>query len=122
MQDAARFILCDCGETAQRVFGNFYCQEDRYRFFRNPIDGTSYSYSLGREHPDNRVDYHRACEELGSEPVTPKTMPVRWKEDQEYREHVNHGGAREERAPIGSQKPVGKTVLEQLQRSGIRVG
>lgn len=120
MGEAPQYMLCDCAQTALRVYGDFQFQEDRYRFFRNPVDGGNYSYSLGREHPDNRTEYHRACAELGTEPVTRKTMPRAWKEDQDYREHVAHGGKREEHKPGA---PVGQSVLQQMQTSKtFRVG
>lgn len=111
-----------CGAPAKRVY-EFHFQEDRYRLFRNPVDGTTHSYSLGIEHPDNRADYHQALAERGCEPVTAGTTPTKWKEDREYLAHVRSGGERlkhEEQPPPGP--PVGVSVLEQMKKSGFRVG
>lgn len=121
MDSRPAIIACGvCGQEAARVVGNFHFQEDRYRFFRNPIDGTTHSYALGMEHPDNRADYQRACAERGCEPVTPRTMPQAWKDDQAYREHVEHGG---ERSAPELPKPSGIGVLDQLRASKtFRVG
>jgi hypothetical protein len=111
-----------CGYAALRIYDcNF--AEDRYRFFKNPVDGTSFSYSLGIEHPDNRRDYYAALEQRGCEPVTRATMPERWKRDQEYLDHVRTGGERidaEEHPPPGP--AVGVRVLDQMRKTGFRVG
>lgn len=106
----------------RRIYGNFQFSEDRYRFFRNPQDGSSFSYALGMEHPDNRGDYHRVLTALGSEPVTRGTMPASWKEDQQYLEHVQNGGERLPRDGAPKPKTVGITIREQMDKTGFRVG
>lgn len=112
-----------CGYAALRIYDvNF--SPDRYRFFRNPIDGSKFSYALGIEHPDNRKDYYQALEERGCEPVTAGTMPTRWKEDQAYLAHVTSGGERiksEEQPPPG--QAVGMRVVDQMKAAkGFKVG
>lgn len=115
-------VLCECGRVACRVYG-FHFQEDRTRLFKNPVDGSRFSYALGELMPDNRRDYQRLLDEKGCEPVTPATMPEPWKENQQYREHVMNGGDRDpkfETAP--SAPPVKtKTVLQQLRESNVRI-
>lgn len=113
-------VVCECGRLAHRVYG-FNFQEDRTRFFRNPVDGTKFSYALGREMPDNRSEYHQLLDANRCEPVTRGTMPSQWKENAEYLEHVVHGGERDMPPPLGG-KPVGKTVLQQMRESNFRVG
>lgn len=113
MGEAPSRVLCECGRLAHRVYG-FHFQEDRTRMFKNPVDGTSFSYSLGTTMPDNRADYHRLLEERGCEPVTRGTMPAQWKENAELLEHVQHGGTYE---PPPKPKPTGQTVLEQMRAS-----
>jgi hypothetical protein len=114
-------VPCEaCGAPARRRIGYaVHSSEDRYRFFRNPIDGSKFSYAFGQEHPDNRQAYNATCERLGCEPVTRKTMPEAWKDDQAYAEHVTHGGAPE---PYDGRPPTaGKlTVLDQLKKSNVR--
>lgn len=87
--------------------------------FRNGIDGSTFSYSLGTEMPDNRRAYHELLADRQCEPVTRKTMPTQWKENAQYLEHVQHGGERETYTP--PTKPVGKTVLQQMRESNFRV-
>ena len=115
-------IDCPCDGIAKRIYGNFQFSEDRTRFFRNPVDGSKFSYSLGMEHPDTRADYRRVLDGLGCEPVTAKTMPERWKEDRQYLEHVQHGGERLPRDGAPEPKPVGMTIREQMDKSNFRVG
>jgi hypothetical protein len=117
----APVVLPCCTETyAQRVFGNFQFSEDRCRFFRNPIDGTQHSYSLGMQYPDTRAARNATFAALGCEPVTRKTMPENWRWHQEYAEHKAHGG---ERLPNdGHVAQAGTlTVLDQLRKSNVRI-
>lgn len=110
-----------CGRHAHRIYG-FHFSEDRTRQFRNPIDGTRFSYSLGCEMPDNRRAYHDILTAKQCEPVTPGTMPEVWKAEQQYREHVMNGGERDQN--FESPKPtatVGKSVLQQLRESNVRI-
>lgn len=121
MGEAPSRIFCECGRVANRVYG-FHFQEDRTRMFKNPVDGTTFSYSLGEQMPDNRRDYHRLLEKHNCEPVTRGTMPAQWKADQELLEHVKHGGKYE---PPPKPKPSagGPTILQQLRESKtFRVG
>ena len=119
MGEAKDIATCEaCGSRAHRVYG-FHFTEDRTRFFRNPVDGTSFSYSLGQQMPDNREEYHALLEAKGVEPVTRGTMPSQWKENAEYLEHVQHGGEREASQP--SSAPVGKTIVQQMRESNFRV-
>lgn len=122
MGQAPPTVDCPCDGIAKRIYGNFQFSEDRYRFFKNPVDGSRHSYALGMEHPDNRSDYHRVLTALGCEPVTRKTTPTSWKEDQQYLEHVQHGGERLPRDGAPEPKPVGVTVSEQMRKSNFRVG
>lgn len=115
MGEAPTTVLCEtCGRRAHRVYG-FHFSEDRTRFFRNGIDGTKFSYALGKEMPDNRNEYHAILEATGSEPVTRGTMPTQWKENSEYLEHVQHGGEREK--PAAPRGTSGKSVLQQMRES-----
>jgi hypothetical protein len=121
MGEAASRITCErCGRLAARIYG-FHFVEDRTRFFRNPVDGTSFSYSLGVQMPDNRADYHRLLAAKGCEPVTPGTMPEQWKENQAYREHVTSGGDRDAAFEQPQPATCGKTVLQQLRESDVRI-
>jgi hypothetical protein len=113
MGEAPSRTLCECGRMAHRVYG-FHFQEDRTRFFRNGVDGTSFSYSLGTQMPDTRHAYHALLDATGCEPVTPGTMPAQWKENAQYLEHVQHGGERE---PPPKPQPTGTTVLQQMRES-----
>lgn len=120
MGTAAASVPC-CESQAERVYGNFQFSEDRTRFFRNPVDGTRFSYSLGMQYPDTRAARDKTFAALGCEPVTRKTMPENWRWHQEYAEHKRQGGERlpGDGAPIS--KPVGITVREQFRRSGVKV-
>ena len=117
MGEAPATVKCDrCRLTARRYYGSINSQEDRYRFFRNNQDGGTFSFAMGMEHPQDRASYHAACAALGSEPVTPKTTPTRWKEDREYLQHVQTGGERLERDGHVAEKGT-VTVLDQLKKS-----
>jgi hypothetical protein len=115
-----------CSRVGMRVFTVPQFSEDRARLWRSGVDGSRFSYSLGRSMPDDRNGVRSAFDAIGAEPVTRKTMPKAWKQDQAYRKHVLETGQRIEREekgpPVSERKPVGVTVSEQLRRSGIKVG
>ena len=113
----SRVPCCECDAT--RVYGDFQFTEDRCRQFRNPVDGTKHSYSLGMEYPDSRGKRNAVFDALGCEPVTPGTMPEQWKWHQEYAEHKRHGG--EPLPNDGYVAPKGTvTVLDQLRKSNAK--
>jgi hypothetical protein len=118
MGSAPALVPC-CDQQAARVFGDFQFTEDRCRQFRNPVDGTEFSYSLGRRYPQSRGERDALFAQIGCEPVTPGTMPEKWKWHQEYAEHKRHGG---ERLPNDGYeaKPGKLTVLEQLRKSNVK--
>lgn len=119
MGSAPKSVRCsDHGQDCTRVY-DFQFAEDRTRFFRNPIDGSSYSYSLGHAMPDTKAKLHAEYERRGIEPVTPKTMPDQWKENQEYAASVRAGGARDTEPKIDISK--GPTVRGLLRESNIRI-
>lgn len=119
MGSAPGSVPC-CEFDAQRVYGNFQFSEDRTRFFRNPVDGTTHSYSLGMQYPDTRAKRDATFTALGCEPVTRKTMPESWRWHQEYAEHKRRGG--EPLPNDGAAATPGKlTVLDQLRRSGVKI-
>jgi len=122
MGDAVGELPC-CEYNAVRVFGNFQFSEDRCRQFRNPQDGSRFSYALGMEYPQSRGERDKVFAALNCEPVTRGTMPEAWKRDQEYHEHTKHGGARDfafERAQCGS-RAGSTTVLSQLRESNVKI-
>jgi len=122
MGKAPTRVSCEaCGRHAHRIYG-FHFTEDRTRLFRNPVDGTTFSYSLGEQMPDNRADYHRLLAEKQCEPVTRGTMPAQWRDEQQYLEHVKHGGERDKSFESPAPPPVKtKTVLEQLRESNVKI-
>ncbi len=119
MGSAPASIRCEeHGADCKRVY-DFQFSPDNTRFFRNPVDGTRFSYSLGREMPDSKSELFREYEQRGIEPVTRKTMPEAWKADQEYAAAVRSGEKIEKPKPDISK---GVTVLEQLRKSNVRFG
>lgn len=119
MGEAPASVPCGCDGDAVRVYGNIQFSEDRCRLFRNPTDGSSFSYSLGMPYPQSRTQRNMVFDAIGCEPVTRGTMPEQWKCDQEYREHRQHGGERDatfEKTQTGS-KPGTVTVLDQLRNA-----
>lgn len=121
MDDPPKEREClSCGAMGARVFLAPQFQEDRTRFFRNPLTGTKHSYTLGHEMPDNRRDYERELASKGAEPVTRDSMPTEWKENAAYQQHVKTGGERDpsfEKARHPASKPGTVTVLGQMRDS-----
>lgn len=126
MQNPPRFQRCpQCSRWAQRRFTAPQFTEDRIRLYRNPVDGTRHSYTLGAEMPDSKREYYRQLAALGAEPVSHQNMPQAWKENLEYKRHLASGGQRDERFeherhPSGKKKTL--TVSEQLKSSGVKIG
>lgn len=118
MGSAPPSVPC-CEHDATRVYGVFQFNEDRCRQFRNPVDGTSHSYSLGCQYPQSRRERDALFSALGCEPVTRGTMPEQWKWHQEYAEHKRHGG---EALPNDGYVPPKSdvTVLDQLRKSDVK--
>lgn len=115
MGAAPTSVQC-CEYEANRVYGDFQFTEDRCRQFRNPVDGSKFSYSLGQEYPQSRGERDALFGALGCEPVTRGTMPAQWKWHQEYADHKLHGG--EPLPNDGYVAPKGDvTVLDQLRKS-----
>lgn len=119
MGEAPASVACDeHGTTCKRVY-DFQYSPDNTRFFRNPVDGSSFSYTLGHEMPDNKRALYKEYERRGIEPVTRKTMPEAWKADQEYAAAVRAGESREKPKTDISK---GTSVTEQLRNSNVRIG
>jgi len=113
-----------CHRMAQRVIGDFQFTEDRTRFFRNAVDGTRFSYSLGQEYPDSRRDRDALFSEKGCEPVTRGTEPTYLRENREYLAHLQSGGDRDRRFEATPPEPPKKgsvTVLSQMRDTNFRV-
>ena len=114
-----------CYSVGLRVFTAPPFTEDRQRFFRNPVTGTKFSFTLGHEMPDSRRQYEKQLAAMGAEPVSRATMPTVWKENLEYAAYVKSGGERVtsfEKARHPATGPGKLTVLEQLKKSGVKIG
>ena len=114
---------CHCQRWGKRIFTPPQFTEDRQRLFRNPVDGTKFSWTLGKEMPESRKEYERELAAVGCEPVSPHTMPQAWKDNIAYKQHVESGGERDrafetQRHPAAVKAP---TVLEQLKKSDVRI-
>lgn len=110
----------DCGAQSTRIFTVPQYNPDNTRFFRNPVNGTRFSYHLGREMPETRSEYKSLCDKMGIEPVTSKTMPEQWKQDQEYLQHVRNGGERDTATNTDISR--GPKVKDMLRESNVRIG
>lgn len=108
-----------CGQNSARIFTVPQYNPDNQRFFRNPVNGSRYSFHLGREMPESRREYVKLCDSMGIEPVTAKSMPEPWKQDQEYLQSVRSGGARDtsNNADISQ----GPKVADMLRDSNVRI-
>lgn len=124
MENPPKWRRCpDCYRWAQRVYTAPQFTEDRQRLFRNPVDGTNFSWTLGKPMPDTRKAYEKELASLGAEPVSRQTMPESWKQNEAYKKHVESGGERIEaieKAAHPAAKP-GPTVLEQLKKSNVTI-
>lgn len=121
MGSAPTSIQCQEHGTPCRRIYDFQYNQDNTRFFRNAVDGTTFSYSLGHEMPASKSELYKEYDARGIEPVTRKTMPEAWKADQEFADAVRHGEIVEQPKPTPDISR-GTKVLDQLRKSNVRIG
>jgi hypothetical protein len=108
-----------CGAQAKRIYTLPQFTQDTLRLWRNHIDGSRFSYTLGQEMPETRRDLERLYIQKGWEPVSKATMPEEWKENAEYRAQVDAGGQREKPKPDDTSK--GTKVADLVRAARFRV-
>lgn len=102
MNDDRKFTCPQCGARAAWIVTPFFFQEDRMRLWRNPVNGTRYSFALGAEMPDSVRERDKLAREKGVEFVSAGELLRDNKEARdavEYGKHVATGGKREEWQP-----------------------
>jgi putative FmdB family regulatory protein len=116
-----------CGEQAERVYGNFVFVEDRCRFARNPRTGSNFSDTLGTQYPQDRRERDAIYKQKGIEPVTPSDLPSQWKTALDYSKHLKSGGEKLDRkaeAELIDKPDLSdvKSIAQMVRESGMKVG